>query len=158
MIKRKHIVEAFLLGGISGFAFAGKKYFKAIQEKTKKLETNTMLVGKLEEWIDILHYGKKIADYLKENEYHTVLIYGMGRLGRLLLDELEISDICVPAVIDRNAKKVFADANVISPDDEFPKADCIIVTPLTGSDGIKKMLREKADCTIISLEELFEKL
>jgi len=158
MRKRKHIVEAFMLGGILGFVFAGKKYSKDIQEKTKKIETNTALVRILNEWIDILHYGKRIADYLKENEYNTVLIYGMGSLGHLLLDELEISDINVLAVIDRNAEKVFADTKVISPEDEFPKVDCIIITPLTGGDGIKKMLGKKTDCMIMSLKELFEQL
>jgi len=158
MIKRKHIVTAFMLGGFGGFVFARKQYFKRIQNMDGKLEKNAALVRILNEWIDILHFGRSAAEYLKEKGYGTVLIYGMGALGRFLLDELQTADMDVPAVIDRNAGKIFADTEVISPDDTFPQADCIIITPLSGVEEIKEMLEKKADCSIISLEELFAQL
>lgn len=156
--SNSNIAITFALGGVLGFALSRKVYSKNIREKKKKLESNAAVICRLDEWIDILHFGKKIEDYLKEKGYHSVLIYGMGRFGRILLDELENSDIDVPAAIDQNAKNKFEDVRVISPDDEFPKADCIVVTPLTGINEIKKMLRDKAGCDILSLDELFMQL
>ncbi len=155
--KLNHVIT-FAMGGILGFILSRKYYVKYCQEIRKKIESNVAVISRLEEWINILHFGKKMEEYLKENGYYSVLIYGMGRLGRILLDELEDSDISVLAAIDRNANNRFEDIRVISPDDIFPQADCIIITPLTGQNEIKKMLSSKIDCHIISLDELFVQL
>ena len=39
-------------------------------------------------------------------------------------------------------------------DEELPKVDAIIVTPINVFPQIKAMLSAKADCTIVSIEDI----
>ena len=58
----------------------------------------------MKRWLENRNAGKSLAEYFKEHRYRRVGIYGAGDLGRLLLAELQNSDVEVVFFVDRNAE------------------------------------------------------
>ena len=95
-----------------------------------------------------------MVEYFKKNEYKTVAVYGMKELGERLCDELKGTDITVSYAIDKNADQLYADIDIVTPDDELAPVDVIVVTAITFFDEIEEMMSEKVDCPVISLEDI----
>lgn len=98
--------------------------------------------------------GKTLAEYFERNHYKTVAIYGMKEFGERLYDELKDTDITVKYIIDKNVDGVYADVDIITPDDEMPPIDVIVVTATYFFDEIEGTLGEKVDYPIVSLEDI----
>lgn len=77
-------------------------------------------------------------------------------MGRLLRKSLSPS-IEVKGIIDRNAKTMYEDIDVISPK-EIANIDCdvIVVTAIADYDSIMNSIKKQSSCTIISLESVIE--
>lgn len=101
---------------------------------------------------------KEIYDYLLDNGYRVVAIYGMNYVGEILWKDLEYSDVKVKYAIDRNAKYIRTDVTVLNPEDELPEVDLVIVTAIAYFDEIKDKLNEKMLCPVISLENILSKM
>ena len=56
--------------------------------------------------------------------------------------------------IDKNADMIYANVDVVTPDDELEPVDVIVVTAIYYFDEIEEDLSEKVDCPIISLEDI----
>ena len=82
------------------------------------------------------------------------IIYGMNYVGETLLSELANTNIQVKYAIDKNADNIYADVDILSPEDDFDNVDVVIVTPITFFDEIEETLSEKLDCPIISMEDI----
>ena len=53
-------------------------------------------------WLLNNHKKKRIFDYLKENKYYNISIYGFGDLGKLLYYEIhEEGSIRIESIIDK---------------------------------------------------------
>ena len=78
----------------------------------------------------------------------------MKELGERLYDELKDSDIKVLYAIDKNADAIYAEVDVLTPDDDLPEVDLIVVTPVHYFDEIEEMLADKVDCPVISIEDV----
>lgn len=74
--------------------------------------------------------------------------------GETLVDELSGSSIEVAYAIDKNADSIYADAEVITMEDELQDVDAILITEITFFDEIEEKLSEKTDCSIIYLEDI----
>ncbi len=133
----------------------GKKKPKKINDAWKMSEKHLNLLIMMSEWVRIKQEGKNISDYLKQNNYKTVAIYGMSYVGERLLKELQDSDVDVKYAIDKKADERYSEVDIYLPDEELEKVDVIIVTAITFMDEIEKMLSEKVECPIISLEDIF---
>lgn len=107
-----------------------------------------------DQWLQIRQQGKTLVEYFTKNGYKTVAVYGMKELGERLCDELKGSDVAVSYAIDKNADSIYADVDVVTPDDELAPVDVIVVTAITYFDEIEETLCEKVDCPIISLEDI----
>ncbi len=88
------------------------------------------------------------------SNYKKIVVYGMSYVGERLLDDLTGADIEVVAAIDKNAKGIFADVPVITPDENMPECDCVVVTAIYFFDEIERLLAEKVSCPIVSLEDI----
>lgn len=108
----------------------------------------------LNEWLTLRQQGKSLVQYFERNQYKTVAIYGMKELGERLYDELKDSDIKVLYAIDKNADSIYAEVDVLTPDDDLPEVDLIVVTPVHYFDEIKEMLADKADYPVLSIEDV----
>ena len=78
----------------------------------------------------------------------------MKELGERLYDELRDSEVEVKYIIDKNADAIYADIDVLTPEDELEEVDAIVVTAIHYFDEIEEMLEQKVDCPILSLEDI----
>ena len=98
--------------------------------------------------------GKSLETYFEQNGFHKVAIYGMGEVGEVLLRELQGSKIDVRYGIDQRASSVFSKLKILSPKEELAQVDVIVVTAIAYYDEIRRQLKEKVKCPIISLENI----
>ncbi len=95
-----------------------------------------------------------LHEYMDRAGYHRVAIYGMKELGERLYDEIrKFDNIALECVIDTN-KNIAGDYKLISPEEEIPEVDVIIVTPEYYFNEIKEKLERKVSCPIVSLNGL----
>lgn len=116
-----------------------------------RLQNQQVMNRVLEGWMANRERDFCISQFLIENGYRRVAIYGLGNLGRHLIYELSKSEIDVVCVIDRN-KLSEGFAKIKQPGEDIGEVDCIIVTPVTEYGHIYEQLSMSYSCKIISLE------
>lgn len=128
-------------------------------EKNKEMsEKYLVMFLMMNSWVEIKQQGKCLANYFEQHSFFSIAIYGMGYVGERLLMELRDSNIRVEYGIDQRADSVYTDLVTITPDDNLEAVDVIVVTSVFYFDGIKKMLEQKIDCPIISLESILNEM
>lgn len=144
------ILAGMAAGGIPALLTGSKKIGK-YKELDRK---NNIILGLYGKWMDIRNEGKTVADYLKENGYRSVAIYGMHYIGENLLEELRDHQIEVKYAIDRNADNITSDVDVFHPEDDLPDADAVIVTAFYYFDEIQDRLQGRVSCPVLSFEDI----
>ena len=151
-------VVSTLAGMAVGAAAGGIATGTASSKKIKELMDGHAKVHELymafDQWLRIRQEGKTLVDFFEKNDYKTVAIYGMKELGERLYDELENSGITVKYIIDKNADTIYADVDVLTPDDELEPVDVVVVTAIYYFDEIEEMLSERVDYPVVSLEDI----
>ncbi|MCI8376532.1 MAG: hypothetical protein HFI29_14055 [Lachnospiraceae bacterium] len=94
-----------------------------------------------------------LAEYFIKNGWQRVAIYGMGRLGKQLYDELK--DV-VAYGIDRSTEIHYKGLPLKGPDDEFPPVNLVIITAVYDRKRIRILLSKKLQCKIMTLEEVLK--
>ena len=108
----------------------------------------------MNQWVKVKQDGKNLSLYFEREGYKEIAIYGMSYAGETLMEELVDSPVTVKYGIDRNAEKILADVDVVTPDAFLEPVDAIVVTSVTFFEEIEEILRQKTDCPIISLEDI----
>ncbi len=104
-------------------------------------------------WIQIVLNGGNVVDFFKENDIHRVVVYGYGRIGKILCDEIKKNDsVELTAIIDKNYKAIDCDGSVISPDDEIPEHDMLVST-YTDTNYVRNKLGGRSS-NIVGIDEL----
>ena len=119
----------------------------------------------LEQWLTNKIYKKENADYILDNfKIKTVAIYGAGKLGELIYDDLLNSALDIKYFIDRNADELYYgidDMNIYNLEEikEAEPVEMIIVTPYKQFDAIRSDLQGILNFSpiVISLEEIIYK-
>lgn len=142
------------VGAVAGGVAAGTTSSKKIKEMADGHAKVHMLYMAFDQWLHVRQEGKTLVEYFEKQGYKTVAIYGMKELGERLYDELQGSGITVKYIIDKNADSIYADVDVITPDEELEQVDVIVVTAIYYFDEIEEMLSEKVDYPIVSLEDI----
>ena len=96
--------------------------------------------------------GMSIQSLLREKNINSVGVYGYGRLGKLLCNEIGLGNL---SVIDR---KDIADCDKRKRklNDDFSDLDLIIITTVYNEDKIKKYLTKNGAGKVITLSELLD--
>ncbi|MCM1120974.1 MAG: hypothetical protein NC416_00170 [Eubacterium sp.] len=141
-------------GAVAGGVSAGSISSKKIKKMSDGAAKVHVLYMAFDQWLHVRQEGKTLVEYFEKQGYKTVAIYGMKELGERLYDELQGSDITVKYIIDKNADSIYADVDVITPDEELEPVDVIVVTAIYFFDEIEEMLSEKVDYPIVSLEDI----
>lgn len=142
------------VGAAAGGAVVGSSSSKKIKEMADGHAKVHELYMAFDQWLRLRQEGKTLVEYFEKEGYKTVAIYGMKELGERLYDELKGSDVTVEYIIDKNADQIYAEVDVITPDEELKPVDVIVVTALYYFDEIEEMLSDKVDYPIISLEDI----
>lgn len=147
-------VLSTLAGAAAGAGAVGKKTSEEIRKQKGYADKHLALYLMMNQWVKVKQENKSLADYLERNGYKEIAIYGMNYAGETLLSELAGSGVKVKYGIDQKANEKYLDIDVISPDDDLPDVDAVIVTAITFFDEIEEKLLEKLDCPILSLEDV----
>jgi len=105
-------------------------------------------------WTNAKIRGVGVVDYLKENNAQKVAVYGLSYAGQTLINELEQNNIEIAYGVDQNPDFYCQNFDVLSPDEDLPNVDIMIITAISSFEDIKERLKSKIDCRIVSLEEI----
>lgn len=147
-------VISALVGAAAGIGAVGKLGNEKLKKAQGYADKHLALYLMMNQWVKIKQENKSIADYLEKNGYKQIAVYGMNYVGETFLAELDNTNVVVKYAIDKNAERIYADVDVVLPDDQLQNVDAVIVTPITFFDEIEEMLSKKLDCPIISLEDI----
>lgn len=129
--------------------------FKVIKDREVERDKFKSYYKVLDQWLVLLEGEKELTKYFEKHNYNNLAIYGFGRLGRHLFNQLN-TRINVKYVID---KKVSID-NFCLPiynfEDDFPEADVIVVTVINEFEQICEDLSKKFAGDIVSLNEVIK--
>lgn len=132
--------------------FIGRCVSKVARRYKKQAETKSEQISMLSQMIHQLAQ-EEIGDWYHHNGYKDIIIYGYGIVGKRYCDSLKNRDINIIAIVDRKKMSSYGNILFLSPDDELPEADAMIITPISSYDAIKKAMENKVNCPIHSLEE-----
>lgn len=113
------------------------------------------------EWMNGSKTGRNLADWIVNNGYQTVAIYGMGPLGQMVyLDLCECKDLQVKYGLDRRSGIVSKGLKIYNIESCPESVELIIVTAVMSYEEIKAEIGEKLDfsCQLISLMQLVEEM
>lgn len=143
-----------VVGVFVGCIGVGRTMEKRVQQKQHMSDKHLALFLLMNQWVKIKQEGKDIAEYLKKRGYGKIAIYGMSYVGERFYEELEETDIVIAYAVDEKADNIFAQIDVVTPEDVLADVDAIIVTPVYFFDEIKQRLSGKIEADIISLEDI----
>lgn len=106
-------------------------------------------------WMKIRNKGLCISDFLRENKYFVIAIYGMGYIGECLYDELYGGDIKVSYGIDRLAIDFNKELPIFKLGDNLAEVDAIVVTVSEGGKELIHRIEKHIFCPVITLTEIF---
>ena len=155
IMKKVYIsILCVVAGVISGAYIVGKNILKKLSEVRLISDKHLTLFILTVQWIKVKQQGKNVSDFLKEEGYENIAIYGMSYIGERLIDELKNTDINVVYGIDRNINFISSSIDLVSINDNLKTVDAIVVTAVTFFDEIYEEHTKKIDCPIISLEDI----
>lgn len=151
-------VLSMLAGATAGVGAVGKFMGESLKDARSMSNKHLSLFLMMNKWVNIKQEGKNLASYFEKNGYKKIAIYGMSYAGKTLYDELSETGIDVAYCIDQRAVGIYADVDVVLPDDTLDDVDVIVVAAITFFDEIKKKLDKKVTCPIISLERVLDEV
>lgn len=159
--------EEFGEGFLEAIRYAEKHYLEEIYkynsfQETKEPDMNKKQVARYKLEVDVLsnlltmqEKHISVAEWLSQHNYKRVGIYGLGVLGRHLLEQLQQHNFDYLCCIDRNAKGLNLDIPVFTPD-QMPELELLIVTNVHIFNEIFEDLRREST-EIVSLETIIRK-
>lgn len=147
-------VISALAGAAAGAGIVSKKSEEKLSIQKAYTDKHLSLYLMMNQWVKIKQENKSIADYLAENGYREIAVYGMNYVGQTLLNELAGSSVKVRYGIDKNASNIYSDIDIVLPEEKLERVDAVIVTPITFFDKIEEALSKKLDCPILSMEDI----
>lgn len=104
-------------------------------------------------WLNLCLRGISVGAFFRENKLNDIIIYGYGKIGKLLCDEIErTNSIRVKAVIDKRAEELSCPYPLYSPYEDIPEHDILIVTVMD-TNYVRNTLKGKSE-TIVPIGEL----
>ena len=106
-------------------------------------------------WTQLALKGISVADFFRTNGLRRIVVYGYGRVGKLVCREIEkCDDLSLVAVIDKNYKKIDCNFTGISPEDTIPEHD-ILISTYTDTNYVRNKLAGRSD-SIVGFDEVLK--
>lgn len=120
----------------------------------KQRDKQNLYLRLLNQWLMNYQHGVRIENYLLNQGFHRIAIYGCGMLGERLYQELADSEVHVAYGIDQKGVAISPNLRTYTLQDYIEEVDGIIITVIPEFSEIRRSLREKVTCPIISLEDV----
>lgn len=129
--------------------------YELFYKKQFQLDREKHLEKILDKWMKL---RENEISLFSEYKNKKIIIYGYGLLGKHLIFDLKMDDIEPICIIDRNVN-VDSEYTVLSPEEEWPKADLFVVSATFDYGYIYRRIKQRvSDAYIVSLEHMiFEK-
>ena len=120
----------------------------------------TDIITTYDYWLYLESRNQKINDFLCEQGYFKIGIYGMGSIGSRLYDSLADSDVEIVFAIDRQAKKFVCSIPVLcledaQVEDYMKQVNVIVVTAQSAFESIKREIEErKYEVLVLSFKDI----
>jgi hypothetical protein len=132
-----------------------RAFKKAKKANSYKLDKYQSYYNLFSSWMVLRNKGKILAEYFEDHNFKNIAIYGLGKFGLCLYEELKNSNINVIYGIDIDAASLsYLNLKVISLEKKLEMVDVIVVTPFFEYKKIVQELRKKTSCQIVSLEDV----
>lgn len=118
------------------------------------VDKDRAIMGLYERWVNLKTRSGGVFEFIRDNEFERVAVYGMGSLGRSLCDELIYNGIELAYIVDQNKNVRYGEYACYTMQDELPEADVIIVTPISFFEEIQAELAKKVICPLLSLDDI----
>ncbi len=152
--KAISVLAGGVAGALAGGAAIGSQMGKRLQKREDYSQKILSYYFIYNQWLSLHQQGKSLVDYFEKNGYKTIAIYGMRELGERLYDEIKDSSITVKYIIDKNADAIYADVDVVAPEDHLEPVDVIVVTACYFFDTIERELSAIVKYPVVSLEDV----
>lgn len=107
-----------------------------------------------EQLLSLNENGQSVGDLLKEKGYERIAIYGLGRIGKHVIAELNHSDVQIVYGIDQSAQNLKFDFPLYTIDHILPCVDLILIT--INDDKIYKRLCEEYEYPIVMIKDFLK--
>lgn len=129
------------------------RYFGWTPEAEKTSVYNDILY----KWIGMLRQGKSIAEYLKKNGISKVSVWGLGKVGNIVIEELRENKIEVLSVILSKPYMSWVMGIPVVDKYNIPEqTEMVIVIPVYDFERIYDGMKNRGDCILIGIEELID--
>ena len=109
------------------------------------------------QWLRHVYRDKMIlANSLLNHGYRNIAIYGVGVIGKLVIDALGETEVTVKYLIDKNTNIDVNGLPVYKPDDDKPIVDVILIA--TSYDYWKIYNSIKGEFEVITLQDIFNEV
>lgn len=133
-----------------------KKAGDAYAQKLKKYQSYYYTFGS---WMVLRNKKRTVAEYFENRNIKNVAICGLGRLGLCLYEELKNSNIHVKYAIDDKAESFsYLNLRVVSLESNLEAVDAIVVTKFISHIKTLDILRKKATCEILNLQDIISSM
>ena len=143
--------------GMSAIAKVLKVYdnlFYKVARIQKTYDKSTRMWLVFQHWFEISKNGTSVAEYLLKHGYKKIAVYGMGDLGKTLVNELQDTDVAVSYAIDMLVNNIVSSIEILNWEMDWPKVDAVIVSPVNIYHEIKSDIQKKSQCDVLSLESI----
>lgn len=147
--KKIVIAIAAMCMGYAWGECAGKK-----KEGRKKSSAQKYL-SIYKPWLEKMQKGESIADFIINRQYENVAVYGLGKPGVSLINELKHKGINIAYIIDQRAEEIFyRDIDVYPFSEKLPDVGAVIITTVNDQKELKEKIKRHMKCDVYTLEEL----
>lgn len=148
-----------LFGGLVTSFSVGLVYFHLVN---KELDLRNRNVSKFQDyymilnrWLVLKSAGKNLTEYFNNNKYNNIAVYGIGELGKRLIEELiEVGEIQVKYAIDKMSGSDFMGVPVLDCEDSIKNVDAVVVTAVFDFESIKESIEQKINAPVVSLMDI----
>jgi hypothetical protein len=152
---KKNILYAVCFGFIVGAGSMLKLYEQQMKERNNKEAKLNQIVSIQTKWLAAYQNKHMFHSYFQKNNLRHIAVYGYGRLGERLVNELVNSKDEVKCVIDKRKIKSMYPFPFITPNMDMQEIDVIVLTIVQYPESMIKELSDKYNCKVISLEDIF---
>lgn len=150
VIKTKALLDKTMLGKLEHVIESEQQRYIDLLEKYR-----TMFFV-YDRWMRLESRKESLSEYLYQQEVRNVAVYGMGYIGKQLVDRLKGTDILVCGAIDRNARFIDVGIPVVRLEEFDKKPDLIIVTVTGNTEKIIHDIEHEIKISAITIQRLLE--
>lgn len=100
--------------------------------------------------------GKNLTRYFHRNDYRNIAVYGVGKLGKLILRNIDVTQLESICTVDENKEAQFENIETVTIWElaNREKLDMVLVTPLLDYPQIEAQICSMREIPVISAKEL----